>query len=507
MINPKALWESCQRYIKQNVSPEEYERWFSGIDLDSYNISTRTLKLWVPSLYISDYIEHHYLELLRVGIRNTFGRINLTWHAIVVKDENQQNDGKGDGKQSQQHSHKGAATTYEAFNDREERSPSIEGLPVGNANQPQTSGVAQVKAEQTHGKQPVATGLPEIDSQLNVRQTFRNYVEGTSNKLCRSVGFSIAEHPHTTQFNPMFVYGPSGCGKTHLVNAIGVHCKELFPQERVLYVSARIFLLQFMNANRTNTLNDFIAFYQTIDMLIVDDIQEWDSPTQKATHNAFFHIFDHLFRNGKRIILVSDRPPVELKNLHERLITRFSCGLVAEMEKPNVQLCVDILKKKIARDGLHVPSDVVRYIAEHANGSVRDLEGVINSLMAYSIFYNSAINMQLVERVVKRSVNTNDEPVTTDKIVEVVCAHYDVTEQSVKSRTRRRDVVMPRQLIIYLISKHIHMPTGRIGRFMGGRDHSTVLHSIAQVEQRLKVSREFREEVEGIEKELQIKEA
>lgn len=491
MKNSKALWESCQRYIQQNVSPEEYQKWFSGIELESYNEASLTLKLWVPSLYISDYLETHYLDLLRRTFINTFGRIRLLWHPIVAKkDESQERSQKA--KQTT-HGVRGTGPMMEGLNDRDE-APEVTPAPIiGNG-------------QQSASITPQNQQLPEIDSQLNQFQKFSNFIEGSSNKLCRSVGLSIAEHPQGTKFNPMFIFGPSGCGKTHLVNAIGLKCKEIYPQKRILYVSARIFVLQFMNATRENSLNDFIAFYQTIDMLIVDDVQEWDSPTQKATHNTFFHIFNHLFRNGKRIILVSDRPPIELKNLNERLLTRFSCGLVAEMEKPNVQLCVDILRRKIARDGLVVPNDVVQYIAENANGSVRDLEGVINSLMAYSVVYNMNISMQLVERVVKRAVNMNNEPVTFDSIMQIVCEKYGVTEELIKSRTRRREIVQPRQLIIYFASKYIHMPTSRIGRKIGGRDHSTVIHSISQVEQRLKVNKDFRAEVEELEKSFQIKE-
>jgi chromosomal replication initiator protein len=253
----------------------------------------------------------------------------------------------------------------------------------------------------TRGNQPPsvidAARPQDIDSQLDPHHTFANFIEGDSNRLSRSVGLSIAEHPNSTQFNPMFVYGPSGCGKTHLINAIGVRTKELYPQKRVLYVSARLFQVQYSNSVMQNRTNDFISFYQTIDVLIVDDIQEW--MTAPKTQQTFFHIFDHLFRNGKRIILASDRPPVDLKGMPERLITRFSCGLIAEVEKPNTQLCVDILNSKIKRDGLKIPAEVVQYIAETANGSVRDLEGVINSLLAYSIVDNACINMRLAERI------------------------------------------------------------------------------------------------------------
>lgn len=487
MRNPKALWESCQKYIQQNLPAEEYQNWFSGMELESYNEATRTLKLWVPSLYVSEYVETHHIELLKKAFLLTFGKIYLFWHPIVAKKDKPTTTGKN--------TRPGFGPTIEGnVNDNIDDEADDSTIPIGNPQIPAATG-SLTRRENTQL-------LPDIDSQLNTTQTFRNFIEGDSNKLCRAVGLSIAEHPQGTQYNPMFIFGPSGCGKTHLANAMGLHCKGKFPQKRVLYVPARIFVLQFTNATRENSLNDFIAFYQTIDMLIVDDIQEWDSPTLKATHNAFFHIFNHLVRNNKRIILISDRPPVELKNLNERLMTRFTNGIVAEMEKPNVQLCLDILKRKILRDGLTVPNDVVQYIAENANGSIRDLEGIINSLMAYSIVYNSNINMSLAERVVKRTVSMNDEVITIDTIFSIVCEFYNVSEQDLKGRTRRREIVQPRQVIMYLANKHLNMPTSRIGRCLGGRDHSTVIHSISQVEQRIKISKEFRAELEAIEKQL-----
>lgn len=481
MTNPKALWESCDKYFKQNLPEEEYDKWFSGIELLSFNASTLTLKLKVPSYYISDYLESKYIDILRTAIRSTFGRVNLLWAPIVVKYDKVTNT-KRTGMQ-------GKGPVVEAASDFFNET-------YDNAAEDTTA------QQQTAGNDPQQPQLPEIDSQLNHHQTFRNFVEGDSNKLCRSVGLAVAEHPNTTQFNPMFIFGPSGCGKTHLVNAMGLHCKDKFPHKRVLYVSARIFVIQYMQATKTNTLNDFIAFYQTIDMLIVDDIQEWNSSTLEATHNTFFHIFNHLFRNGKRIVLVSDRPPVELKKLNDRLITRFSCGLVAEMEKPNVQLCIDILKRKIARDGLTVPHDVIQYIAENANGSIRDLEGIINSLMAYSIVYNSSVNMRLVERVLKRAVDTDAPSPTISSIINAVCTYYGITEEQVKSKTRRQDIVQPRQLIMYLADKYLKLSTTRIGRYMGDRDHSTVIHGIAQVGSRLKTRPNFKTEVKQIEEQI-----
>ena len=261
-----------------------------------------------------------------------------------------------------------------------------------------------------------------------------------------------------------------------------------------------------MNQNiilSSESINDFINFYQTIDILIVDDIQEW--ATAAKTLDTFFHIFDHLFRNGKQIILASDRPPVELQGMKDRLLTRFKCGLTAELEKPNMQLCVDILSCKCRRDGLKIPNEVIGYIAQTANGSVRDLEGVINSLMAYSVVYNCNIDMRLAERVIKRAVKIDNHPLTVDDILEKVCGHYNVTQQNVFSRSRKRDYVIVRQVSMYFAQKYTKMPASRIGQLIGGRDHSTVIHSCSAVEKRLKVDKAFTEELTSIENSFKLK--
>jgi chromosomal replication initiator protein len=271
----------------------------------------------------------------------------------------------------------------------------------------------------------------------------------------------------------------------------------------VLYVSARLFQVQYTDSVRQNTVNDFINFYQTIDVLIVDDIQEWIGADR--TQQTFFHIFDHLFRNGKRIILASDRPPVDLKGMPERLLTRFACGLIAELEKPDVQLCMAILNNKIKRDGLQIPEEVVQFIAETANGSVRDLEGVINSLLAYSVVYNSRIDMRLAERVVKRAVNIDDKPLTIDDILEKVCNHFNVSVSGVNGKSRKRELVIARQVSMYLAQKYTKMPASRIGKLVGGRDHSTVIHSCSQIEQRMKIEKGFAEEVNSIENSFKLK--
>lgn len=463
--SPDARWDNALALIRENVSQQQYDTWFRPIVFESFDESKKTLLVQVPSPFVYEYLEENYVDLLIKVLHRTFCEgIRLNYRVVTDKE-------------------------HKLSQDIESDPADIKEQPRSCANQSPT---------------PLDAAQPQqIDPQLNPHLSFANYIEGASNKLPRSVGQSIAEHPNTTQFNPMFIYGPSGCGKTHLVNAIGLRTKQLYPQKRVLYISARLFQVQYTNAVLQNSTNDFIRFYQTIDMLIVDDIQEWISAPK--TQDTFFHIFDHLFRNGKRIILASDRPPVDLKGMPERLLTRFSCGLIAELEKPNTQLCVDILENKIRKDGLHIPRDVIEFISQTANGSVRDLQGVINSLMAYSIVYNSNIDMRLAERVIKRAVKIDDKPLTVDEIIETVCNHFNVSPSAVGGKSRKRDFVVARQVSMYLAQKYTKMPASRIGKLVGNRDHSTVIHSCTQVENRLKVDKEFLAEIESLENSFKIK--
>ncbi len=470
LASPKALWDNSLLLIKDSVTEQQYNTWFKPIVFESYKPSTKTLLVQVPSPFVYEYLEQNFVDLLSKVLHRNFGE--------------------------------GIRLTYRVVTDKEHKlSQDIEADPDDADMAKQT----RERAQQT-AAQPVAPQQQEdIDTQLDPKLTFNNYMEGDSNKLPRSVGLSIAEHPNTTQFNPMFIYGPSGSGKTHLVNAIGLKAKQMYPQKRVLYVSARLFQTQYTDAVLHNASNDFINFYQSIDMLIVDDIQEWAGKAK--TLNTFFHIFNHLFRNGKRIILACDRPPVELKDMPDRLLTRFSCGLVCELEKPNIQLCVDILSNKIRRDGLKIPVDVISFIAQTCNGSVRDLQGAINGLLAYSIVYNSSIDIRLAERVIKRAVKVDDKPLTIDDIVETVCHHYNVTVTAVNSKSRKRDYVVARQVTMYLAQKYTKMPASRIGKLVGNRDHSTVIHSCTKVEERLKIDAGFSDELVSIENGLKVKRA
>jgi chromosomal replication initiator protein len=466
----RALWAQCLQLIKANVTEQQYKTWFAPIVFESFSESERTLLVQVPSPYVYEYLEQYYVGLMAKVLERVFGtNVTLRYRIVtVVADNNRKIIQEVEGEQP---------SSLEAPVEitRGNKSPSV-----------------------------LDAAVPQgLNPQLDLKKTFQNFIEGDSNKLPRTVGLSIGEHPGKSAFNPFFIYGPSGCGKTHLVNAIGVKAKETYPQKRVLYVSARLFQVQFSDAVRQNVTNDFINFYQSIDVLIVDDIQEW--ATAPKTLDTFFHIFDHLFRIGKQIILASDRPPVDLQGVKDRLLTRFACGLIAELEKPNEQLCIDILNSKCRRDGLKIPADVIKYIAETANGSVRDLEGVVNSLMAYSIVYNSAIDMRLAERIIKRAVKVDNHPLTIDDILEKVCHHYQVSQQNIFSKSRKRSLVQVRQVSMYLAQKYTKMPASRIGQLIGNRDHSTVIHSCNAIEQRIKTDKAFSDEISSIENSFKLK--
>ncbi len=468
---PTDLWQQALHLMEENVTPQQFNTWFKPIVFKSFKSDSKTVLVQVPSPFVYEYLEENFIDLISKSLNNVFGSgVKLEYYVLTDKTNNISQVIEAD-----------PSDDVHACDSRR---------PTSRANQSPT------KLDSVND---------DLDPQLDVHKTFSNFIEGTSNKLPRSIGLYIAEHPNTTQFNPTFIFGPSGCGKTHLINAIGMAIKKRYPRKRVLYVSALLFEVQFTNSRRFGTFNDFMNFYQSIDVLIVDDIQEWLNGDKVKTLDTFFHIFNHLFKNGKRIILASDRPPADLEGMSDRLLTRFSCGLIAELERPNLQLCIDILHSKIKRDGLSIPEDVIQFIAETANGSVRDLEGVVNSLLAYSVVYNCNIDMRLAERVIRRAVKVDDEPLTIDDIKEKVGEHFNVTVQNIGSRSRKREFVVARQVCMYFAQKYTKMPASRIGKLIGGRDHSTVIHSCTQIEQRLKADEAFSAELSAIENSFKLK--
>ena len=456
--NAKECWTRCLDIIRNNVDESQYEAWFSNLAFGSFDTTTNTLTLEAPSRFVVEYVEEHYINILSKVIIHNFGRGTQLQYNFPF-------DNTSTGM-----------STASASAPQKDASPTLR-----NANESPT----------------MVEAFTELDSQLDITRTFANFISGASNKLPRAVGLSIAESNSRTQFNPFFIYGPSGCGKTHLVNAIGVMMKELQPKSRVLYVSARLFQVQFTDAVLRNTFNDFITFYQTIDVLIIDDVQEWT--TAPKTQEAFFHIFNHLFRNGKRIILACDRPPIDLQGMSDRLLTRLKCGLVAELERPDPQLCKDILKFRIKQDGLNIPAEVVEYIASTANGSVRDLEGIINTLIANSIVYDSDIDIVMAQKAIRAIVRTKKREYTIDDILARVCDYYHVSEEDIAGKSRKQEIVNARQVAMYLADKHTGLSRSHIGRRIANRDHTTVIHSCDKVAENIKSSASFASAIKQIE--------
>lgn len=462
MDNPAHIqWQQCLQLIKQSIPSEYYNTWFAPLEFLSF--ADGVLEVRVPTRYFAEYFDKHYVSYFMQAVHRCFGNGSIRLRYILPEE------------------------------------------PVGNVQPDPLFNVESTTAK----KEPVVnrysvsspqqqSALPPLDSQLNRRYTFENFVEGGSNKLSRSVGLSIAETPGKSTFNPFFLYGPSGVGKTHLVNAIGVRIKQLMPEKRVLFVSAHVFKTQFTDSVLHNTQNDFINFYQSIDVLIIDDIQEITTP---KTQMAFFHIFNHLQQNNRQIIITCDRPPVLFEGIEERMLTRFKWGMTVEMEKPDTKLRRDILISKIRRDGLDevIPADVVQYIAQNVESSVRELEGIINSIMAYSVVDNCEIDLALTHRVVARAVNLEKKELSADDISSAVCQHYGVKQKDLSSKSRKQNIVQARQLAMYLIHKYTETTYSQIGRMYGKRDHSTVLYACNQVGRRIGVDKTFRREVEELE--------
>lgn len=354
----------------------------------------------------------------------------------------------------------------------------------------------QVTVQSKSAEQQREPQVAAIHSNLNPDYTFETFVEGRSNRTARTMAESIANNPHQVTFNPFFLYGPSGVGKSHLVNAIGVRIKERNPNLRVLFVAANIFRTQYTDSVINNTLNDFIHFYQTIDVLIIDDFQEI---TTAKTQQAFFHIFNHLHQNNHKIIITCDRPPALFEGIEERMLTRLKWGAVTELERPDLKLRKDILHSKMKRIGMNLPRDVVQYIADNVSDNVRELEGTINSLMAFSLNDNCDIDLELARRVVARLVGQSRKELTLDSIMLAVCEKYHVKARDLTGKSRKKELVTVRQLVMFLARKYTTMSVSQIGRDMGGRDHSTVLHSCDMAERRLAADKTYRLEIEKFE--------
>lgn len=457
--NHIGLWNRCLSMIRDNVPETIFKTWFEPIVPLMYQ--NKALTIGVPSQFFYEYLEEKFADLLRVALNKEIGEGTQLMYRVLIDKTNGQ-------------------TVDLVGTNRSGALPASTTITRGNT-----------------APNPMQAPAPQdLDPHLNPNYNFENFIKGSSNEFSRTVGETVAKNPAKT-FNPLFLYGPSGVGKTHLTNAIGTRIKELYPEKRVLYVSAHLLQVQYTDSVRTNNYNNFMKFYQNIDVLIVDDIQEFAGLTK--TQNTFFHIFNHLHQNGKQLILTSDRAPMMLQGMEDRMLTRFKWGLVAEMEKPDVELRKNILRNKIRRDGLNIPENVIEYIAENSNESVRELEGIINSLLAQSILFKREIDMNLAERIVRKAVRNVNKPITIEGIISSVCSHFNLDESAVYTKTRKRDVVQVRQISMYLAKKHTDISTSKIGQLIGNRDHATVLHACKIIKDLVEVDKSFKSKIEDIE--------
>ncbi|MBQ4018900.1 MAG: chromosomal replication initiator protein DnaA [Paludibacteraceae bacterium] len=445
-------WAQCQTILADNLTSSAYQTWFAPIV--PLQFADGVLVLQVKSQFVAEYIEENYLPLLSAAIFRVFGQGTRLEYRVLID------------------STSGAGTR----------------LPSNGA--PMQAPIM--------GSQRVT---PNFDTQLNALYTFDSFVAGEPNKLARTAGMAIAKQPGSTAFNPLFIYGGSGVGKTHLANAIGNQVRAINPQMRVLYVSANTFKLQYQDATKNNHVPDFLNFYQTIDVLIVDDIQYFAG--LKGTQDTFFHIFNYLQQSRKQLILTSDRPPIELKDIEERLLTRFKWGLAAEVKRPDYELRRNILLSKMRRDGIVLSDEVVTFIAQNVRDSVRDLEGVLASLLAHSTLTDSDIDLALAEQVVSHIVALQPHQTTIGDIISAVAQHYNLPEKALLSQNRAREIANARHVALYLSKELTDCSLTEIGFKMGKRTHATVLHSIGLIKSQMEFDPVLRQHLAQIESAIQ----
>lgn len=455
----QTLWNKCLAIIKDIVPGAAFNTWFVPIIPLSYEDNKFTIQ--VPSQFFYEYLEEKYVPILKATLFRVVGEGTILNYRVMVDKTT------------------GGTMDY----------PTEEG-----------AGAVRRSAPNNIVSNPFQVAPQDLDPQLNPKYTFDNYFEGVSNRLARAAGEAVAQNPGKTTFNPLFVFGPSGVGKTHLCHAIGARIRELYPEKRVLYVSSHLFRLQFTDAVRRNTSNDFLNFYQSIDVLLLDDIQELIG--MDKTQNMFFHIFNHLHQLGKQLVLTSDKAPVDLQGMEERLITRLKWGLTAELSRPDLDLRKKILKNKINHDGIVISDEVFDFIADNVTENVRDLEGVLVSLMANAVINNTEIDLPLAKRVISQTIRLEKKQPSVQKIQEVVCNHFNLDLSAIQTSSRKREIVQARQITMYLAKKYTDCSFSHIGKIVGKRDHATVLHACKTIKDQMETSKAFRSSVEEIEVEL-----
>ncbi|MFV9551335.1 chromosomal replication initiator protein DnaA [Algibacter sp. PT7-4] len=473
-VTAQSVWNNCLEFIKDNIQPQAYKTWFEPIK--AVKLTDTALSIQVPSKFFYEWLEEHYVKILKVSLTKELGETAKL--VYIIKMENTYGN-KQPFTEKIPSSNRGALKSQDVDVPLNNKNPELRNPFV-------IPGIRNVK----------------IESQLNPNYSFENFLEGDSNRLARSAGLAVANKPGGTSFNPLLIFGGVGLGKTHLAHAIGVDIKDKYPEKTVLYISAEKFTQQYIDAVKKNNRNDFIHFYQIIDVLIIDDVQFLSGKT--GTQDVFFHIFNHLHQNGKQVILTSDKAPVDMQDIEQRLLSRFKWGLSAELQNPDFETRVSILKNKLYRDGVEMPEDIVEYVAKNIKSNVRELEGAIISLIAQSSFNKKEITLDLARVIVEKFVKNTKREVSIDYIQKVVSDYFQMDIDTLQSKTRKRHIVQARQLAMFFAKKFTKASLASIGSQIGKRDHATVLHACKTVDNLSSTDKQFRKYVEDIGKKLSV---
>ncbi len=468
------VWAQCLEVIKDNINPQSFKTWFEPIKPIKLDKSILTIQ--VPSQFFYEWLEEHYVSLLRKTIRQYLGTEGRLEYSIIV--ENNLDEGK-----------KYAINIPTSAFESNGRNPAVS-MPIHPGRSiPNPFVIPGIKKV-------------NIDSNLNPFYSFENFIEGDCNRLARAAGYAVASKPGQTAFNPLLIYGGVGLGKTHLVQAIGNEVKSQFPNKIVLYVSSEKFINQFVDAIKNNTVNDFISFYQLIDVLLVDDIQFLSG--KEKTQDHFFHVFNHLHQAGKQIVLTSDCAPKDMKGIEERLLSRFKWGLSADLQSPDYQTRVSILKNKMYKDGIELPDEVIEYVAHNITTNVRELEGALISLLAQSSLNKKEVDLDLAKQMLKNFIKNVSREISIEAIQKLVCEHLNVPQELLKAKTRKREIVQARQISMYFAKELTKSSLKNIGLHFGGRDHSTVIHAVQTVNDLVSIDKEFRKNIDDIKKKINL---
>ena len=467
------VWNNCLSIIKDNVTPQNFKTWFKPIK--AVALDQKILTIQVPSQFFYEWLENNYITLIKKTIKRELGKDAKLEYNILLD--------ASSGKK-----------------------PYITKIPSSNQSSMKNEPITMpINMAASSIRNPfIIPGLQKINinPQLNESYTFNAYIEGECNRLARSAGFAVSQNPGGTSFNPLFIYGGGGLGKTHLANAIGIEVKKLHPEKIVLYVSADKFQTQFVDAIMDNKKNDFVHFYQSIDVLIIDDVQFLCG--KEKTQDVFFHIFNHLHQNKKQVVLTSDKAPVDIIGMEQRLLSRFKWGLSADLQSPDLETRLAILRKKIKTDGIEIPQEVVEYIAYSITTNVRELEGALISLLAQSSLNKKEITIDLAKNMLDKFVKNTVREVSIDFIQKVVCDYFNIPIETMKSKTRKREIVQCRQLAMYFSKQMTKSSLAMIGKHCGNKDHATVLHACKTVNNLADTDKRFKGFISDIEKKLTL---